>query len=167
MRRNRLVFHPLFVLACAALGSLIYVAWTRWRFPGGDLSRHYIYVLPIIVPFTAFIFDRARHFPDAALIELIVDSAVVVTSIMRMLGVVPFVSGHALFLTYAIARPGTRLTKITAALVMLQVIYMKLFLWHDRVSPVAGTILGLLAACIVWRFTRQKLARLRPLRNIQ
>jgi hypothetical protein len=167
MQRSRLVVHPLFVLACAALGILIYVAWTRWRFPGGDLSRHYIYVLPIIVPFVAFIFDRAKTFRDASLVELVIDSAVVVASIMRMLSLMPFVSGHALFLTYAIARPGSRLTKITAALVMLQVIYMKFVLWHDWVTPVAGTILGLLAASIVRRFQRQKIARLRPLPNTQ
>ena len=167
MRRNRLVFHPLLVLACAALGILIYVTWARWRFPGGDLSRHYIYVLPIVVPFVAFIFDRAKHFPEGAVVELIVDSAVVVTSIMRMLGVVPFVSGHALFLTYAIARPGTRLTKITAALVMLQVIYMKFFLWHDWVTPVTGITLGLSGAFVIRRLAPHTIGRLRPLPNIQ
>jgi hypothetical protein len=125
MRRSKLIFHPLVVLACAALVMLSYVAWMCWRFRGGDLSNHFMYVLPIIVPFVGFIFDRAKHFSEAVLVELILDSAVVITSIMRMIGVVPVVSGHALFLTYAMARPGSRLTKITAALVMLQVIYLE------------------------------------------
>jgi hypothetical protein len=157
----------LFVLACAAPGILIYVAFMRWRHPGGDLSTNFIYVLPIIVPFVAFIFDRAKHFPEAALIELIADSAVVVTSIMRVIGDVPFVSGHALFLTYAIARPGSRLTRITAALVMLQVAYLKFFVWHDWVTPITGITLGLLAAFIVRRFARRPIARLTPQPNIQ
>jgi hypothetical protein len=166
MRRSKLVFHPLFVLACAALGILTYLAWMSWRFRGGDLSNHFIYVLPIIVPFVAFIFDRAKHFPEATLIELFVDSAVVVTSIMRMMGGVPLVSGHALFLTYAIARPGSRLTRITAAIVMLQVIYLKFFVWHDWVTPVTGLTLGLLAAFVVRRFA-EPIAKLTPQPNIQ
>jgi len=166
MQRSKLVFHPLFVLACSALGILAWVAWMRWRFPGGDLSNHFFYVLPIIVPFVAFIFDRAKHFPEATLLELIVDSAVVAASIMRMMGGVPLVSGHALFLTYAIVRPGSRLTRITSALVMLQVIYLKFFVWHDWVSPITGLTLGLLAAFMVRRFART-IAKLTPQPNIQ
>jgi hypothetical protein len=159
------VFHPLFVLASAALAMFGYVGFMRWRIPGGDLSNHFMYVLPIIVPCVAFIFDRASHF--SGLIELTIDSAVVITSFMRMMGVVPLVSGHALFLTYAIARPGSRLTKITAALVMLQVIYLKFLVWHDWVSPITGITLGLLAAFIVRRFAPKTISRLTPLTNTQ
>ena len=144
-----------------------YVIWMRWRFPGGDLSHNFLYVLPIIVPFVAFVFDRAKHFPHARLIELAVDSAVVITAIMRMMGDVPFVSGHALFLTYAIARPGTRLTQITSAIVMIQVIYLKIFVWHDPISPVTGITLGLLAGLIVRRSARRTISRLTPLPNVQ
>jgi len=97
---------------------------------------------------------------------LIVDSAVVAASIMRMMGGVPLVSGHALFLTYAIVRPGSRLTRITSALVMLQVIYLKFFVWHDWVSPITGLTLGLLAAFMVRRFART-IAKLTPQPNIQ
>jgi hypothetical protein len=139
----------------------------RRQHPGGNLSQNFFYVLPIIVPFVAFVFDRARHFPHAPLIELAIDSAVVVTAMMRVIGDVPFVSGHALFLTYAIVRPGTRLTRITAAIVMIQVIYLKLFVWHDVVTPLTGIVLGLLAAFLVRRFTRGTIPRLTPLPHIQ
>jgi hypothetical protein len=159
------VFHPLVVLASAALAIFGYGGMMRWRFPGGDLSNHFMYVLPIIVPCVAFIFDRARHFSETTLLALTVDSTVVVTSFLRMMGVVPLVSGHALFLTYAIARPGSRLTKITAALVMLQVIYLKFLVWHDWVSPITGITLGLLAAFIVRRLAPKTIARLAPLTN--
>lgn len=145
---------------------LSYVGLMRWRIRGGDLSNHFMYVLPIIVPCVAFIFDRAKHFSNATLVELILDSAVVITSFMRMMGVVPLVSGHALFLAYAIARPGSKLTKITAALVMLQVIFLKFFVWHDWVSPLTGIALGLLSAFIVRRFARP-VAKLTPQPNIQ
>ena len=121
----------------------------RWRYPGGDLSNNFVYVLPIIVPFVAFVFDRARNFPPTVLIELAIDCVVVLTSMMRAIGYVPLVSGHALFLTYVIARPGTRLTRVTAAMVMIQVLYLKLFVWHDYITPATGIILGLLAASIV------------------
>jgi hypothetical protein len=157
MRRSKFVFHPLFVLSSAALLMLAYISFMRWRHPGGDLSNNFMYVLPIIVPFVAFVFDRAEQFSGAGLLELILDCAVVFTSMMRALGDVPFVSGHALFLSYAIARPGSRLTKITAAAVMIQVIYLKLFLWHDLITPVTGTALGLLAAVIVRRQTMSSL----------
>jgi len=149
MRRNEIVFHPVTVSVFALFAVLGYAAWMRSRFPGGDLSNHYFYVLPIIVPFVAFLFSRAQRFRDATVLELSIDTLVVVVSIMRMIGHVPLISGHALFLTYAIARPGSRLTRITAALVMLQVIYLKFFIWHDLITPVTGIILGVAAAFIV------------------
>lgn len=157
MRRSRFLFHPLFVLSSAALLILAYIGFMRWRHPGGDLSNNFMYVLPIIVPFVAFCFDRAEQFSGTGWLAWILDCAVVFTSMMRALGDVPFVSGHALFLSYAIARPGRRLTKITAAVVMIQVIYLKIFVWHDLVTPVTGTALGLFAAVIVRRQTTPSL----------
>jgi hypothetical protein len=168
MRRSKLIYHPLAVLVYSGLGIILYVAFMRRRYPGGDLSHNFFYVLPIIVPFVAFVVDRARKSLNAGLIEFAIDIAVVVTAIIRALGGVPLVSGHALFLTYAIARPGTRLTRITAAIVMVQVIYLKLFVWHDLISPVTGAALGLLAAFIVRRLPRRATSLpLRPLPDIQ
>ena len=155
MRRNK--FHLLLVLSCTALVMLAYVGLMRWRYPGGDLSNNFMYVLPIIVPFVGFLFDRADQFRKAGLLELSLDRAVVAISILRAFGGVPLVSGHALFLIYAIARPGSRLTKITAGLVMIQVLYLKFNLWHDLITPVTGTALGLLAAAIVRRQTISRL----------
>jgi hypothetical protein len=164
MRRSRLVFHPSFVLVCAALAILSYIAWMRWRFPGGNLWNNFFYVLPIIVPFVGFVFDRVRHLRASPLIELVVDCAIVGTALLRAAGDVPVVSGHALFLTYAITRPGSWLTKLTAGLVMLQVIYLKIFVWHDLVTPVAGITLGLLAGGLVRRIPRRTIDRRSNLR---
>jgi hypothetical protein len=151
MQRSKLIFHPVSVAVCAALAVLAYVAWMRWRLPGGDLSKHFFYVLPIIVPFVSFLFDRFEQFTELRLAEMTIDFLVVVTSIMRALGDLPFVSGHALFLVYAMARPGSRFTRLTAAIVMIQVIYLKFFVWHDLITPVTGTMLALLAAFMVRR----------------
>ena len=153
MRRSSF-FHPIFISVCAGVGILIYVALVRWRFQGGDLSNHFFYTLPIIVPFVTFLFDRAERFWETGWFELVIDGVVVATSILRAMGVVPLVSGHVLFLTYAIARPGSRLTRITALIVLLQVFYLKLFVWHDPVTPATGIILGLFAALAVRRFLR-------------
>ena len=127
----------------------IYAATMQWRFAGGDLRRHFMYVLPIIVPFVAFLFDRGARFRTARWPEWLTDLTVIAVSILRALGAIPLISGHALFLTYAIARPGSRLTKITALVVMLQVLYLKIFVWNDPVTPLTGIAAGLTAALIV------------------
>jgi hypothetical protein len=80
-----------------------------------------------------------------------VDVLVVATSILRARGYVPLVSGHALFLTYAMLRRGSLVTRLAAALVMLEVIYLKFFVWHDFVTPAGGIALAVLAALIVRR----------------
>jgi hypothetical protein len=162
MRRSELIFHPVTVSIFALLGVVSYVVWMRWRFPGGDLANNFIYVLPIIVPFVAFLFSRAQRWPEAGMLELGIDFLVVGTSMMRVVGDVPYVSGHALFLTYAIARPGSVLARVTATLVMIQVVYLKFFVWHDLATPVAGTTLGLAAAF----FVRRLGPRRRPIGSI-
>lgn len=128
---------------------IAYAAVTQWRLPGRDLRAHFIYVLPIIVPFVAFLFDRGAQIRTAGWPEWVIDLVVVATSILRALGAVPLISGHALFLTYAIARPGSRLTQVTALMVMLQLLYLKFFVWHDMVTPFTGIAAGLTAALIV------------------
>ena len=127
----------------------MYAATMKWRFTGGDLRRHLMYVLPIIVPFVAFLFDRGAQIRTAGWPEWAIDLVVVAVSILRALGAIPLVSGHALFLTYAIARPGSWLTRITALMVMLQVLYLKIFVWDDQVTPFTGIAAGLTAALIV------------------
>ena len=149
MRRSKILFHPAFVLLCAAVVMAIYAATMTWRFAGGDLRLHFIYVLPIIVPCMAFLFDRGTQMRTAGWPEWVIDFTVVAASILRALGVIPLISGHALFLTYAIARPGSRLTKVTALVVMLQVLYLKVFVWDDQVTPFTGIAVGLTAALIV------------------
>jgi len=42
-------------------------------------------------------------------------------------------------------------TRLTAAIVMLEVIYLKLIVWHDFVSPVGGIVLAVPAAFVVRR----------------
>lgn len=132
----------------ACLGALLYMGWVTLRFPGGDLTHHYIYVVPVVVPAVAFLFDRMERFREETVVQRVIDLAVVAVATMRMMGHLPLISGHALFLTHAIIRPGSILTRLTAAAVMLEVIYLKLLVWNDPVSPAVGVILASVAGVV-------------------
>jgi len=154
---NLLRFRPLAVLIFSLSGALIYAMWARVRFSGDGLVSQYVYVVPIVVPFIAFLFDRAAEICDGRRICFLVDALVIGTAMMRVVSHLPFVSGHALFLTYAILRPGSLVTRVTAAMVMVEVVYLKVFVWGDLVTPLTGTALGLLSAVVVRRITRTEM----------
>ena len=130
--------------------------WATWRFSGDALTGQYVYVVPIVVPFVAFLFDRAREVRAARSIAFAMDALVVGTAMMRVIGNVPFVSGHALFLVYAMLRPGSLITRITAGLVMLEVFYLKFFVWHDLITPLTGAALATFAALITRRYWHRR-----------
>jgi len=144
-------FHPITVLGISLGGALVYTVWALNRFSGAGLRSQLFYVVPIVVPFIAFLFDRAGELGEARPIAFVIDALVVGLAMMRVVSTLPFISGHALFLVYAIFRPGSLVTRISAAVVMLEVVYLKFFVWHDFVTPVTGTALGLTTALIVQR----------------
>src|SRR5258705_11066040 len=80
-----LVFHPVSVLIFSLSGPLIYAMWIPWRFADVKLSNQYVYVVPIVVPFVAFLFDRAREIREPNPRTLIIDALVVGTAIMRVI----------------------------------------------------------------------------------
>jgi putative flippase GtrA len=45
---------------------------------------------------------------------------------------------------------------VSASLVMLQVLYLKYFVWHDALSSTSGIILGFVAAYVVNRIQRRR-----------
>jgi hypothetical protein len=151
-----LLCHPIFVLIASLCGAVAYAAWVKYRFTGEALTSQFIYVVPIVVPFVAFLFDRLE---EINLPVALIDAIVVITAIMRVIGDVPYVSGHALFLTYAILRPGSLVTRITAGLVMVEVIYLKYFVWHDLITPTTGIVLASLAAFLCRSLIARQLVR--------
>jgi hypothetical protein len=155
LKIRSLIFHPFVVLLLSITGALLYAVWATWRFGGPNLQSQYIYVVPIIVPFLSFLLDRSERIKRASTTGLAIDFLVVGTSMMRVIGDVPYVSGHTLFLTYAILGPASRVTRITASLVMLEVIYLKYFVWHDLITSSTGIVLGTIAAVIARRFRRK------------
>jgi hypothetical protein len=159
-------FHPLTVLFFSLIGASLYAFYATLRFSGDKLSGIYFYVVPIVIPFVAFLFDRAERFRQSNLIQLTVDILVVGTAMWRVIGNVPFISGHALFLTYALLSTGSRVAQITAAIVMLQVIYLKYIVWHDWITLTSGIVLGLLTALITWRFRKTDVEGVMPTATI-
>jgi hypothetical protein len=145
------IFHPIAVLIISLAGGCMYGAWATWQFSGDTLASQYLYEVPIVVPCVAFILDRFEQWRPTSIMLLAVDVLVVATSILRARGYVPLVSGHALFLTYAMLRRGSMVTRLAAALVMLEAIYLKFLVGHDFVTPAGGIALAVLAALIVRR----------------
>ena len=68
-----------------------------------------------------------------------------------MFGLVPLISGHTLFLSYALLRPGSEVIRISATLLLAETFYLKFFVWHDPVSPTVGIALATAAGI----FTRR------------
>lgn len=150
-----LLFQPLVVLLIAlATATLFGVYLLRgslldsrgFRFPPS-----FFYVVPIVVPFVAFLLDRTERIRETSAVQLIVDILVIGFSMARMFTDVFPVSGHTLFLTYAILSSRSPVVVVTASLVMLQTVYLKYFVWHDVVTSTSGIILGGLAAYLVSR----------------
>lgn len=140
------IFHPLIVLGLSLTGAALYALYATLRFPGGSLWVQYYYVTPIVVPFAAFLFDRAARRRQVTAYQLIVDVLVVGTAMWRVIGHVPYISGHALFLTYTLLSTRSRVAQISAAIVMLQVIYLKYIVWGDWITSTNGIALGILGA---------------------
>lgn len=125
----------LYLVRGAILGS------NSFQFPPS-----FFYVVPIIIPFAAFLLDRLERIHDMRMLQLIVDTVVVALSMSRIFTDVVPISGHTLFLTYAIFSSRSSVVFVTASLVMLQVIYLKYFVWHDAITSTAGIVFGALAS---------------------
>jgi hypothetical protein len=150
-RRQSPVFHPLTVLLCSLAGAAAYALYAARRFSGEGLHGQLSYVVPIVVPFVAFLFDRAARRRRLGPVQFGIDALIVGTATARAFGLVPFVSGHALFLTYCLFGARSRVARATSALVLLQVVYLKYLVWHDPVTPTSGLVLGALAALVARR----------------
>lgn len=154
MSLRSFLFHPLTVLLSSLIGAALFALYGSLKFSGDKLFYHYYYVVPIVVPFVAFLFDRSERFGQFNLVQSAIDALVVLTAMWRVIGNVPFISGHALFLTYALLSARSRVARITAGVVMLQVIYLKYISWHDWITSTGGIVMGTVAALLRWRFRK-------------
>jgi hypothetical protein len=78
-----------------------------------------------------------------------IDLLVLIPALTRAFVRLPLISGHALFLTYALMSCRSAVARIAAFLVLLQVAYLKIYVTHDT-ALIGGVVFGYLAA-IVYR----------------
>jgi hypothetical protein len=142
------LFHPLLILLISIIAASLYFVYATLRFSGDKLLTQYYYVVPIVIPFTIFVFNRVERFRQRKFIQHLIDSAVVLTAMWRVIGDIPYISGHTLFLTYCILTVSSLLGRITAIIVIIEVLYLKLFVWNDWITSSVGIILGIIAAII-------------------
>ena len=151
--RRPIFFQPLVVALFSVATAALYGAYSLLS-TGLNFSGSFFYVVPIIVPFVAFLLDRAEHWREAKTIRAAIDLLIIGTAMGRMLGPVPFVSGHTLFLTYALLSSRSHVVKISAAVVLLQVMYLKYVVWHDWTTSTSGIVLGAIAAYVANRLIK-------------
>jgi hypothetical protein len=115
--------------------------------------RHFLlyYFWPLSFPFTAFVLDRAARWRELSRLQWYIEVPIVLLALSRAFVAVPLISGHALFLSYIMLSSRSWAVKLLAVLVMLQVAYLKIWVWADP-TIVGGILLGMLAAWLVSRF---------------
>lgn len=143
-RFKSLVFHPLFVLFVSLSAALLFAGFAIWRYEGEWRDLLVYYFAPIGVPFVAYLFDRAEHWRK---IIWFIDIPVVILALLRSVYPIPIVSGHSLFLTYAMFTTRSWVARLTAALVLVEVIYLKVFVWRDP-TLIGGIVVGIFAALV-------------------
>ena len=97
----------------------------------------------------AFMFERAEHAREANFFQHGVDFLVFGLAVGRVVGDVPFISGHTLLLSYALVCSKSKIVRISAAVVLAQTLYLKYFVWHDFVTSNVGMALGCALALLV------------------
>lgn len=153
---KQVIFHPATALAVALVSAAIFALVSYVAFDGDLRDLLVYYFAPIGVPFVAFLFERAERWWDAQSIPWLIDIPLVIVSFMRAALPIPFISGHALFLGYAILTTRTRVARWTAIIVLIQVALVKIFAWHDA-TLFGGIMLGMVAAWAARMLQRPKM----------
>jgi hypothetical protein len=102
-----------------------------------------------MVPLIAFMFERVEHVREASFFQHGVDYLVFVLAVGRVVGDVPYISGHTLILSYALLQSKSKLVRILSILVLAQTLVLKYFVWRDFVTSNVGIALGCTLALLV------------------
>jgi ABC-type Co2+ transport system permease subunit len=138
------VFHPLTILLLALGSGALLGLYFLWRYEGEDERWQIIYNVPVAVVFCAFVLDRLAKAEERQCWQWLLDVAVIALALLRAKVPVPFLSGHALFLTYALLTANFGITRLLALAVLGQVAYLKIQ-WGD-LGLVGAILLGSLAS---------------------
>ena len=152
MTQRQFLFHPVTVLVVSLTAAGIFAFFITLLFDGDFRWFLLYYYVPIGIPFVAFLFDRAEGYAQASRTSWTIDLVVLIFALTRAFVRLPLISGHALFLTYCLLTSRSKVARIAAVLVLLQVAYLKLFVTHDR-ALFGGVVAGCLAALVHRRVT--------------
>lgn len=142
---RRILFHPITVVTSSSFSATL-LALLITNYSEGEVRSFLLYYyLPISIPFVAYLFDRGANWSESNFIGQSIDLLVLGLSIGRAFVAIPFISGHALFLSYALLSTRTWVARILALLVLIEVAYLKIFVWQDM-TLLGGIGLGSVAA---------------------
>jgi len=126
------------------------------EFNGAGQFILFAYHLPIGFAFSMFVLTEAANLNRGQLVRHYVSLIVTAASLLRVFVEIPFYSGHAFFISYMVLVTESFPARIIAALVLLDVFYVKVVLLNDP-TIWGGLILGLAA------FAFQKIITVRRL----
>jgi hypothetical protein len=162
------MFRPRIVLLCSLAGATLVGLWLlrHWsvRATVLDPAGTFQYFVPLMVPMIAFMFERVEHAREANFFQHGVDFLVFGLAVGRVVGDVPFISGHTLLLSYALLCSKSKIVRVSGILVLAQTLYLKYFVWHDFVTSSVGLVLGCALALLVSLLPKSKPPRRAPYR---
>jgi hypothetical protein len=139
----------LFSLAGAALVGLYLLRYPSVRATAFDPSATFQYFVPLMVPLIAFMLERVEHAREANFFQHGADYLVFALAAGRVVGDVPYISGHTLLLSYVLLQSESKLVRISSILVLAQTLILKYFVWKDFVTSNVGLALGCALAALV------------------
>lgn len=131
--------------ACSELG-FIGLALLLRSMTVMDKQLLFWYQTPVGFAFVLFALDRWRTHLVRLPLDWILDAVVLLVSISRTVTWFLPLSGHTLFLTYAILTGKSKLVRSVALVVLTEAIAIKHFWLNDDSTPWVGMIVGLLAS---------------------
>lgn len=124
------------------------------NFNGAGLSILLVYHAPIVFAFLLFVISEYQDFWKEHGFRHIISLVVIACSLARVIKEIPLYSGHAFFITYMVLMVKSKMARIVAIIVLLDVIWLKCFVWHDE-SVWGGILFGLIA-WIIYLLLQQK-----------
>ena len=141
------------MLLCSLAGAALVGVWllrhSSVRATVLDPSGTFQYFVPLMVPMIAFMLERVEHAREANFFQHGVDFLVFSLAVGRVVGDVPYISGHTLLLSYVLLCSKSKIVRISALLVLAQTLYLKYFVWHDFVTSNVGLVLGSALALLI------------------
>ena len=140
-------------LALLATGGFVLLVTMLRPMSGQDQQLLYWYHAPVGFVFVLFGLDRWHWFRNLRNLRksysaVPIDLLVILISASRTIKWFLPLSGHTLFLTYAIGTSASRLTRVMALIVLIEAIAIKHFWLSDDVTPWVGLAVGLFAVLL-------------------